>query len=184
VIEAHSSVAVVLYHKDLDAFLLVRQFRPAVYSCRLREAKEAGQPAPDRAAGLKGGEGGRAAALFLTVHRQGCADEVLLVGGAHCGCTCSTTPVATLPTSPFFFLPSGFTIELCAGLIDKAKTLKEIVSEEILEEVGYRVEPSEVHELSAAVAAAGVNGSTSHQFYALVSEKCVREWVVVGGSEV
>jgi hypothetical protein len=35
--------------------------------------------------------------------------------------------------------------------------------------VGYRVEPSEVHTLSAAVAAAGVNGSTSHQFYAMVS---------------
>jgi hypothetical protein len=51
VIEAHSSVACVLYHKDMDAFLLVRQFRPAVYSCRLREAKEAGQPAPDRSAG-------------------------------------------------------------------------------------------------------------------------------------
>lgn len=50
-----------------------------------------------------------------------------------------------------------------------------------MEEVGYRVEPSEVHELSAAVAAAGVNGSTSHQFYAMVSEKCVRE--VVGRSE-
>jgi hypothetical protein len=42
------------------------------------------------------------------------------------------------------------------------------VSEEILEEVGYRVEPAEVHALSAAVAAAGVNGSTSHQFYAMV----------------
>jgi hypothetical protein len=44
-------VAVVLYHKDLDAFLLVRQFRPAVYACRLREAQEAGQAAPDRTAG-------------------------------------------------------------------------------------------------------------------------------------
>lgn len=53
-------------------------------------------------------------------------------------------------------------------MIDKAKTLKEIVSEEILEEVGYKVDPKDVHELSAAVAAAGVNGSTSHQFYAMV----------------
>lgn len=52
-----------LYHKDLDAFLLVRQFRPAVYSCRLREAKEAGQPAPDRAAGEGGGQSGQQAAL-------------------------------------------------------------------------------------------------------------------------
>jgi 8-oxo-dGTP pyrophosphatase MutT (NUDIX family) len=67
---------------------------------------------------------------------------------------------------------AGFTIELCAGLIDKAKSLKEIVSEEIMEEVGYRVDPNDVHELSAAVAAAGVNGSTSHQFYATVSKEC------------
>lgn len=65
-------------------------------------------------------------------------------------------------------MPAGFTIELCAGLIDKAKSLKEIVSEEIMEEVGYQVDPKDVHELSAAVAAAGVNGSTSHQFYAMV----------------
>lgn len=56
-----------------------------------------------------------------------------------------------------------------------------------MEEVGYRVEPSEVHELSAAVAAAGVNGSTSHQFYAMVSEVCEgggwREWGVEARSE-
>lgn len=32
VIEAHASVGVVLYHENLDAFLLVRQFRPAVYA--------------------------------------------------------------------------------------------------------------------------------------------------------
>lgn len=51
-IEAHSSVAVVLYHKDLDAFLLVRQFRPAVYACRLREAKAEERPLPDRSAGV------------------------------------------------------------------------------------------------------------------------------------
>ena len=29
-VEAHSSVGIVLYHKDLDALLFVRQFRPAV----------------------------------------------------------------------------------------------------------------------------------------------------------
>eukprot|EP00879_Flechtneria_rotunda_P032256 GHRR01035432.1.p1 GENE.GHRR01035432.1~~GHRR01035432.1.p1 ORF type:complete len:158 (+),score=52.49 GHRR01035432.1:159-632(+) len=50
IIQAHSSVAVVLYHKDLDAFLVVRQFRPAVYAFKLREAQSVGQPAPDVAA--------------------------------------------------------------------------------------------------------------------------------------
>jgi nudix-type nucleoside diphosphatase (YffH/AdpP family) len=35
VIEAHPSIGVILYHEDLDAFVIVRQFRPAVYSALL-----------------------------------------------------------------------------------------------------------------------------------------------------
>ena len=31
IVEAHDSVAVLIYHKTKDAFVLVRQFRPAVY---------------------------------------------------------------------------------------------------------------------------------------------------------
>lgn len=31
IVEAHDSVAVLIYHKDKDAFVLVKQFRPAVY---------------------------------------------------------------------------------------------------------------------------------------------------------
>ncbi|GMH40194.1 hypothetical protein BSKO_08098 [Bryopsis sp. KO-2023] len=45
-IEAHDSIAVVLHHTGLDAFLLVRQFRPAVYAAALRKATELRQPAP------------------------------------------------------------------------------------------------------------------------------------------
>ena len=48
IIKAHSSVACVLYHTDMDAFLVVRQFRPAVYAHRCREAEAAGQPKPDK----------------------------------------------------------------------------------------------------------------------------------------
>ncbi|KAF6263726.1 NUDIX hydrolase domain-like protein [Scenedesmus sp. NREL 46B-D3] len=110
IIQAHSSVACVLYHKDMDAFLLVRQFRPAVYAHRLREAAADSKPAPGRAA--------------------------------------------------------GFTIELCAGLVDKAKSLPQIVVEEIHEEVGYAVAVEGVVQVSAAVAAAGNNGATSTMFYA------------------
>ncbi|GFR45003.1 hypothetical protein Agub_g6313 [Astrephomene gubernaculifera] len=46
VVEAHSSVGVVLYHRDLDSWILVRQFRPAVYASLLRQAEAAGQPPP------------------------------------------------------------------------------------------------------------------------------------------
>jgi len=31
VVEAHDSVAILIYHREHDAFVLVRQFRPAVY---------------------------------------------------------------------------------------------------------------------------------------------------------
>jgi len=31
IVEAHDSVAILIYHKDRDAFVLVKQFRPAVY---------------------------------------------------------------------------------------------------------------------------------------------------------
>lgn len=41
VIEAHASVGVVIYHVDLDAFLVVRQFRPAVYATLARDAAAA-----------------------------------------------------------------------------------------------------------------------------------------------
>lgn len=62
----------------------------------------------------------------------------------------------------------GFTIELCAGLVDKAKTLPQIVAEEIHEEVGYDVPVEAIHKVSTAVAASGNNGADSHQFYAEV----------------
>jgi UDP-sugar diphosphatase len=64
---------------------------------------------------------------------------------------------------------SGFTIELCAGLIDKDKSLEQIVAEEIQEEVGYQVAPQDIRKISSAVAAAGNNGSLSHQYYAQVT---------------
>ena len=41
-IEAHDSVAILLYHLDLDAVLIVRQFRPAVYATQLRRANSEG----------------------------------------------------------------------------------------------------------------------------------------------
>ncbi|MCF6243890.1 MAG: NUDIX domain-containing protein [Sulfurovum sp.] len=31
IVKAHDSVAILIYHKDKDAFVLVKQFRPAVY---------------------------------------------------------------------------------------------------------------------------------------------------------
>lgn len=46
VIESHASVGVVIYHADMDAFIIVRQFRPPVYAAALRETIAAAAPAP------------------------------------------------------------------------------------------------------------------------------------------
>jgi UDP-sugar diphosphatase len=51
-VKSHASVAVLLHHAGLDAFILVRQFRPAVYVAARRAAAEAGAPAPPMAAGF------------------------------------------------------------------------------------------------------------------------------------
>lgn len=51
VIESHSSVGIVIYHSDIDAFIIVRQFRPPVYACAMREAKLAGSVQPLYSAG-------------------------------------------------------------------------------------------------------------------------------------
>ncbi len=38
----------------------------------------------------------------------------------------------------------GFTLELCAGIVDKKKTLAEIAAEEVLEECGYKIDPDKL----------------------------------------
>lgn len=120
VVESHASVGVVLYHRDLQAWLLVRQFRPPVYASRLRAAKAAGLPAPG----------------FL----------------------------------------SGFTYELCAGLIDKSgKSVAEICKEEIMEECGFDVPLESISEIATAHSAIGTQGAEHVVFYAEVDASMQRE---------
>lgn len=38
----------------------------------------------------------------------------------------------------------GITIELCAGIVDKDKSLAEIAAEEVFEECGYKVDPEKM----------------------------------------
>lgn len=45
--ESHDSIGVVIYHRDKDAFLVVRQFRPAVYAAACRAAAAKGESKPD-----------------------------------------------------------------------------------------------------------------------------------------
>jgi len=96
VIDAHDSVAILLYHKDLDSFVFVKQFRPSIY--------------------LKNED--------------------------------------------------GFTHELCAGLVDKDKTLQEIAYEEILEETGYDVPLDEVKKITSFYTAVGFAGGRQTLYFA------------------
>lgn len=99
----------------MHAFILVRQFRPAVYAALMREAAAAGAPSPP--------------------------------------------------------LTSGFTFELCAGIIDKpGLSLEDIVKEEILEEVGYDVPIDRIRKVTGFLTAVGISGARQTIFAAEIDE--------------
>ncbi|MGP1450451.1 MAG: NUDIX domain-containing protein [Wolinella sp.] len=100
IIEAHDSVSVLLFHRRRDVFLVVKQFRPAVF--------------------LKNGE--------------------------------------------------GYTYELCAGILDKNKSLEETASEEVYEECGYRVAPEDLLHINTFYTSVGFAGSRQALYYAEVDE--------------
>ncbi len=100
VVKAHDSVAILIYHKEHNSFVLVKQFRPAVY--------------------MKNG--------------------------------------------------NGLTVEMCAGIVDKKLSLKEIASEEIIEECGYSVDISSMERIIAVNSAVGFAGSKQTIFYVEVDE--------------
>ncbi len=98
--EVHDSVAILIYHKEKNSFIIVKQFRPPVY--------------------LKNGD--------------------------------------------------GYTYELCAGIVDKNLSLKEIAREEILEECGYDVEVKRIEKISSFFSSVGFAGSVQTLYYAEVNE--------------
>jgi len=99
-VEVHDSVAILLYHEDHDAFVVVKQFRPPVY--------------------LKNGD--------------------------------------------------GYTYELCAGIVDKDKSLVEIAHEEILEECGFYIPLEKITKITSFYTAVGFAGSVQTLYMARVSE--------------
>jgi len=100
-VKSFDSVAVLLYHKQKDAFLLVKQFRAAVYM----------------------------------------NDKSI----TH-------------------------TYELCAGIIDKDISLKEIIKEEILEECGYDISTDNIQKITSFYTNVGVSGSKQYLYFATIDE--------------
>ncbi|XP_078674342.1 uridine diphosphate glucose pyrophosphatase NUDT14-like isoform X1 [Branchiostoma floridae x Branchiostoma belcheri] len=72
--------------------------------------------------------------------------------------------VQTLPGS------QGVTYELCAGIVDKDVSLKEIAQSEILEEVGFQVPLEKIEEVTSYRGNVGVAGSLQTLFYAEVTD--------------
>ncbi|MEZ4694506.1 MAG: NUDIX hydrolase [Aliarcobacter sp.] len=101
VVRSHDSVAILLYHEEKDAFLLVKQFRMPVY---LNDNSKT------------------------------------------------------------------FTYELCAGLIDKDKSIEEIVIEEIDEECGYRVKVKDINRVTSFYTNVGISGGCQYLYYAKINE--------------
>lgn len=99
-VQVHDSVAVILYHRDYNALIAVRQFRPPVY--------------------MKNND--------------------------------------------------GFTYELCAGIVDKDKSLVEIAHEEILEECGFHVPLEQIQKITSFYTAVGFAGSHQTLYFATVDE--------------
>ena len=64
----------------------------------------------------------------------------------------------------------GFTIELCAGIVDKDLSLKQIACEEVLEECGYKVSEDDLHRVTSFYTAVGFAGSSQTLYYIEVDD--------------
>ena len=100
IVQSHDSVAILIYHKERESFVLVKQFRPPVYQ------------------------------------RNG----------------------------------DGMTVEMCAGLVDKEKSLEEIAKEEIEEECGFDVPLEQIERITKILSSVGTSGSSQTIYYAEVDE--------------
>ncbi|KAM9704224.1 uridine diphosphate glucose pyrophosphatase NUDT14 [Menidia menidia] len=143
----HDSVSVLIFNTSSHCFILVKQFRPAVYMCEWERAKtEPPKPAEEGAA--------EPAAPEPPEGQPAPGEE-----GS------SQWPPAS----------AGVTYELCAGLVDKPDlALEEIARQEVLEECGYDVPASKLKRITSYRSGVGVTGAKQTMFYAEVSdENCV-----------
>ncbi|MFW3406264.1 NUDIX domain-containing protein [Aliarcobacter butzleri] len=63
-----------------------------------------------------------------------------------------------------------FTYELCAGLVDKEKSLEEIAIEEIDEECGYEVNKKDIQKITSFFTNVGISGAKQHLYFAKIDE--------------
>ncbi|XP_046877617.1 uridine diphosphate glucose pyrophosphatase NUDT14 [Hypomesus transpacificus] len=142
----HDSVSVLIFNTTSHCFVLVKQFRPAVYMCEWERTKpQPPEPAEEGAAA----EGATSAPQADTPG-----------GAAQEGETPGQPPAS-----------AGVTYELCAGLVDKPNlSLEEIARQEVLEECGYDVPVTKLRRITSYRSGVGVTGAKQTMFYAEVSD--------------
>ncbi|XP_045172308.2 uridine diphosphate glucose pyrophosphatase NUDT14-like [Mercenaria mercenaria] len=119
--KVHDSVAILIYNSSRNVFILVKQFRPAVY---INAAKSM-------------------------------QDETGNVTIDH----------TKYPGS------LGLTYELCAGIVDKEKSVAEIAQEEILEECGYKVTTESLRRITGFRNGVGTSAAYQDMFYVEVTDE-------------
>ncbi|MDF1882391.1 NUDIX hydrolase [Sulfurimonas sp. SAG-AH-194-C21] len=67
----------------------------------------------------------------------------------------------------------GYTYELCAGIIDKDLSDKEIAREEILEECGYDVPLSDISKVTSYYTSVGISGALQTLYYAQINDSMI-----------
>ncbi|XP_046401376.1 uridine diphosphate glucose pyrophosphatase NUDT14-like isoform X2 [Ischnura elegans] len=65
---------------------------------------------------------------------------------------------------------TGLTLELCAGIVDKNKSLEEIAQDEVLEECGYRVPVTNLQRVIQYRSSVGISGDKQTVFYVEVTD--------------
>ncbi|XP_031437298.1 uridine diphosphate glucose pyrophosphatase NUDT14 isoform X2 [Clupea harengus] len=163
----HDSVSVLIFNTTSHCFVLVKQFRPAVYMSEWERSKSKPPEPAEQPEGAEGAEAGTAAQPEASKSGEG-------DGGEKAGDEAVASP-GQPPVSV------GVTYELCAGLVDKPNlTLEEIARQEVLEECGYDVPVTKLRKITSYRSGVGVTGAMQTMFYAEVSdENCVGE----GGGE-
>jgi len=116
----HDSVAILIYNSSRNMFILVKQFRPAVYINAAKSEKD---------------DNGN-----------------------------TTIDHTKYPGSV------GLTYELCAGIVDKNKSVAEIAQEEILEECGYKVTTESLRRITGFRNGVGTSAAYQDMFYVDVTD--------------
>lgn len=141
-VKSHDSVAIFIYNKSRKAVVLVRQFRPPVYMAEHPFLLQKSDIFTTSLSEKPSKDGDEAHASKNNV-----AEAKVFKSGAV-----------------------GCTYELCAGIVDKATSLKQIAKEEVLEETGYDVPLESFQPITSVRSNVGIAGSPMHIFYTEVTD--------------